>query len=108
MCSVHEEVNRNSKLMKSSVLLMAVNENEDENVMETNESTVRHTQTLKNKRNYFELKNSTLIRTLPGFKVKFAARTGASASTLGSSYSLGGTNNGLHRRVDARLFSNNF
>jgi hypothetical protein len=46
--------------------------------------------------------------TVPGGILKFAVKTGASASRLVSSFSPGGTNNELHNRDDAKLLNNNF
>jgi len=45
---------------------------------------------------------------VPGGILKLAVRIGTSASRVVSSFSPGGTNNGLHNRNNDKLLNNNF
>jgi len=81
---------------------------EDENEEEMNVSIIHHKQTLLKKEfEFFKIKIYNFL-TVPGGILKFAVKTGTSASRLVSSFSPGGTNNELHNRDAAKLLNNNF
>jgi len=104
---IHVKVNQDDSQMRILKLEEHEDVDEDENEEEMNVSIIHHKQTLfKNIK--INLQNKSNILTVPGGILKFAVKTGASASRLVSSFSPGGTNNELHNLCDAKLLNNNF